>query len=221
MDYLHGKVFANGEEIIVENIENFLRNHLNYIYTEYIKPTGVFERISKDIHTLRLVTINYADGPKIVGGYLRFSANDLGGGNYKSLDESHAERYNIFSEVNIDTGEFNNAQKVYLGRKEKVDSHPLSKVKICGKIPDFKKLCDIILGIAKRFNTLDYLGFDIGVTIDGFKCMEINTHPGIGYMQMFKSLYSDSDVKEYFYSKITAIDILSEKDIKLRNRILR
>lgn len=67
------------------------------------------------------------------------------------------------------------------------------------------------MGVAKRFNTIEYMGFDIGITENGFKCMEINSHPGIGYMQLYKSLLADEFTEKYFKKKIKQIDLLSEQ----------
>jgi len=49
--------------------------------------------------------------------------------------------------------------------------------------------------------------------------MEINSHPGIGYLQAYEWFYTDLELKEYFHSKIRAIDSLSPEQKQLRNMI--
>ena len=65
------------------------------------------------------------------------------------------------------------------------------------------------------------MGFDIGVTDKGFKCMEINSHPGIDYVQMYRPLFADLFTEKYFKSKIDKINSLSDVEILERNGILR
>lgn len=63
------------------------------------------------------------------------------------------------------------------------------------------------------------MGFDIGVTDKGFKCMEINSHPGIDYVQMYRPLFADLFTEKYFKSKIDKINSLSDVD-KLKRRFI-
>ena len=56
--------------------------------------------------------------------------------------------------------------------------------------------------ISKRFFNVELMGFDIGITQNGIKIMEINTHPGIKYMQVYEPLLENEINKMYFETKI-------------------
>ena len=56
--------------------------------------------------------------------------------------------------------------------------------------------------LSKYLCNLEFIGFDFGITDNGIKLMEVNTHPGIKYMQVFKSLYDNKIVKDYFMKKL-------------------
>ena len=78
-----------------------------------------------------------------------------------------------------------------------------------------------ILGIAKLFSLVEYMGFDIGLTDRGPKIMEINSHPGIGYLQMFRGFFTDERLGKYFRAKIDMLEALSEREKLSRNGITR
>ena len=59
-----------------------------------------------------------------------------------------------------------------------------------------------ILGIARLLSNVEYMGFDVGITDHGAKIMEINSHPGIGYLQCFRGFYTDERLGGYFRSKL-------------------
>lgn len=222
MSFQDGLYFINDEEVSKEEISEFVASHPNYVFTEYLHPSELFGKYGNQIHTMRIVTLN--DGgcnPQIVGGYLRLPNKNNGEANYSVLNGTDINKFNLFVELNFQKGEFGNAKKTYANRIEDTERHPDTNAVIVGVIPNYDKLKQTILDIAQRFNTLEWLGFDIGVTNDGFKCMEINTHPGIKYMQVFRSLYADDYTREYFLRKVYEIDSLHEEARQKRNLILR
>lgn len=222
LSFDNSKLYANKTEISEEELREFVKSHPNYVFTEYIRPNKQFAKYSPQIHTLRVVTLNETgENPRIIGGYLRIPNKYNGDANYTVLDGTNAGgAFNLFVEVNMETGEYGNAKKIFVNHIENTLVHPDTGEKICGIIENFNNLRETVLGIARRFNTLEFLGFDIGVTDKGFKCMEINTHPGIKYMQIFKPLL-EGNTKDYFQKKIKEIDDLSTEMKKNRNNIIR
>ena len=90
-----------------------------------------------------------------------------------------------------------------------------------GFIPNYDKLKDLVLGICDKYRILEYMGFDLCFSTKGFKCMEINTHPGIRHMQIFKSLLADDMTREYFERKIHEIDNMDDSQKIIRNGLMR
>lgn len=221
LSYCDGVFSLNHQTVTEEDVLEFVHTHPNYVFTEYIRPSSDFEHYSPLIHPLRLVTLNENGTSRIIGGYLRLPCENTGEANYTVLDGTDTGKFNIFAGVNFDSGEYGNAQKTFINRIEPCAIHPDTGVEITGRIDNYEELKRTVLSIANRFNTLEWLGFDIGVTDKGFKCMEINSHPGIKYMQIFKPLLSDGSLRDYLFRKLREIGQLTELEMKARYSIPR
>lgn len=220
LSYENACFCINGEAKSESEILKFIEENPNYIFTEYLRPSYEFERYSKQIHTLRVVTINQNGyNPQIVFGYLRFPNDTSGEANYNILDVK--EKYNLYTYVDLENGKFLNSIKVYVDHVVPTDIHPDTGIELKGFLPGYANLKERILGIAKLFSNLEYMGFDIGVTKAGYKIMEINSHPGISATQIAVPMYSNPILKKYFKGKIATIDNLSEENKKKRNLIER
>ena len=222
MSYDGKRYFINNKEINEEEIEQLLERYPNYIFTEYLRPCKQFEVYSPHIHTLRIVTVNETGNiPVIIGGYLRIPHKNSGEANYIIINRDTPDIFNIFIKVNFDTGEFGPGKKIYANRAVDIDCHPDNGYSLHGFIENYDTLKETVLGIATRFSTVELMGFDIGITDHGFKCMEINSHPGIKYMQIFAPFFSVPYLGEYFTKKIMEVDGLSDEEKIKRNMILR
>lgn len=222
MSCVDGKVLADGIEINESNIEDFLSQHINYVFQEYLVPNKEFIKYSPQIHTLRIVTLNpHGNDPMILGGYLRIPNNGNGESNYTILNGSSTDEYNLYVDVDIENGVFQGGWKVYVNQLIKCDAHPDNGIPLQGSIPHYDELKSIVLNVAERFNTLEIMGFDIGITDEGFKCMEINSFPGIKYMQIVKPLMVNPVFKSYIEERLKQIDSLSIEQKKKRSNIIR
>lgn len=222
LSYCDEEFYIDDKTVTIEDIKEFVMTHKNYVFTEFLTSGKAIRELSPQVPTLRLMVLNEnGRNPIIVRAWMRFS-NDLSGtSNYVTLDGSSLDKYTIITYVNPETGDFGNTKAVYADHIEDIDCHPNTKALLRGTIEDYDLLKENVLEIANRFPTLEWMGFDIGITDDGFKCMEINSHPGIKYTQMFEPLYKDSIAGTYFKRKIVEIDNLSEEEKCRRNDILR
>lgn len=215
--YMDGDaVVLNGKRVPIFQVGEALKSFSNYIFTEYIRPCKEFSKYYPAIHTLRLVTVNeHGNTPRIIGGYLRIPSRLSGDANFIVLS-NHTDQYNVFVELNVETGKYGNAKLTFVNGVKNTRVHPDSNIEISGVVPNYAELKQTVLGIARRFSTVEYMGFDIGVTEKGFRCMEINSHPGIKYMQIFHSLYEDPETAAYFRKKIAEIDAMSDAEREMR-----
>lgn len=222
LSYKNNTFFINDEICERADIEYFINQHANYIFTEYLYPSAKFKRIFPIIHTLRVVVIN-KDGinPRIVGGYFRFPNKTSGIANYTIVGGVHINDYNVVLDVNFETGKVGNAKLTYATHVESTKIHPDTKVILENVIDDIDELKKTILGVSKRLNIVEFMGFDVGITENGFKCMEINSHAGIKYMQIFHPFFKNEYLKRYFIEKIEEINNLTVTDKRNRNMILR
>lgn len=86
-----------------------------------------------------------------------------------------------------------------------VDTHPESGASLTGSIDEWSDVLNLVFSVSERLRPLEWLGFDIGLTSDGPKIMEINSHPGLHYVQVFAPLLADSRVADYFAEKADAL----------------
>ena len=79
----------------------------------------------------------------------------------------------------------------------------------------------MVEGLADRFNLVEWMGFDVCVTPDGPKLIEINSHSGSKYLQMFTPFMADEYLGGYFRGKLDAIAALDARGVAARNATVR
>ena len=222
MSYIDDVFYLNGKVVSRDGIQEFLFSHPNYIYTQYIVPAEYLRCYGEKIHTIRLIVLNEkGDNPQIVGGYVRFPMDNNGEANYSVLDTNDIVNYNFFVGIDVQTGQFGKAKKVFENHVEDTDVHPETGAVIKGGVEDYASLAEMVLGIARRFNVLQWFGVDIGATDEGFKCMEINTFPGVAYPQIFTPLMENKDCRQFFMNKMEEIDAMNTKNHLIRKDVKR
>lgn len=124
--------------------------------------------------------------------------------------------------MGLDTsdGMYGPGKLIYINKVVDTDFHPECGAPLNGIIEGYDELKRIVLNVASRFNMCSYMGFDIGITNKGFKCMEINTHPGIKYLQVFKPLMSNNVMKDYFAKRIAQIEKMNPDEKWQRENIM-
>lgn len=217
LSYLNNHFFIDDKETTEDDISNFVFEHPNYLYTEYIVAGCGMEKIHPLIHTIRVLVINDSgNNPQVIGGYLRFPNESTGTANYVSNGDT---QFAYVCNIDIQTGRFFDGTICFLNKTIKNSIHPSYNVLAEGTIPFWKDIFRDSVGMAKLFFGSEVLGFDFGITPNGPKLMEINTFPGLHYIQMFKPLLSNDVFKNYYVKKLKKINNLSETDKQHRNRI--
>ena len=97
--------------------------------------------------------------------------------------------------------------------------HPDSGVLAEGMVEDWPQIEERLKQLALRLVPLSYLGFDLGLTDKGPKLMEINSHPGIEYVQLHKPLMADPVAGAYYRECIAKVDALTPEQKRARNGI--
>lgn len=220
--------FKNGEYRINDKVADsaaiiaFVRQHPNYVFTEYIHPDKAWEAYSPLIHTVRLVVLNeHGSDPRIVGNYIRVPYSSSGASNYIMHDGTNNDLCNLFVSLDLDTGRYDQAVAVDVKSVKKITRHPDTAALLQGTLAHFAELKQLALDISLWYNNLEFIGFDFGVTDHGVKLMEINTHPAIMITQLSRPLCLDPANRAYFERRLHEIDMLSETDKAARNAILR
>lgn len=163
----------NGEEVEEQAVIDLLEDPKNqYLITEYIEmhPT-IAEIYPKSVNTIRMIVFK-KDGttPELGNAYLRIGSSASG-----YVDNTAAG--GMLAEIDVASGRFGNAQALVRGRVEPCPRHPDTDVLIEGLVPHWEDVKAQILRMAESFSQLEYLGFDVAITDDGFKIPEINRFP--------------------------------------------
>ena len=210
-----GNIRINGKVSKEEDIEKFVMDHPNYVFTEYLFPISDLAELSNNIiHTLRLVVLNEeGNNPSIEGGYFRFATKAHGATNHMNDEGNGQAEFDLVTQIDYVTGEFGDAYAVYHDRKNKMKLHPDTGKVIAGKIDNWEEIKKNVLEIAKFFFGVEWIGFDLCIDSNGkLRIMEINTHPGIKYMQLYQPLYKKANIKQYITNKLLQInDMDAEK----------
>jgi len=168
------KYHLNDQVMEKEEIQKILFNRRDqYLITEYIKMHPKIKEIySGAVSTLRVIVFK-KDGvnPEIGDVYMRVGTSKTGG-----VDNMKAG--GIAVEVDIQTGRFFNAKVLKDNRIVPCEYHPDTGKKIEGFLPNWEKIKSAVLEMATALSQLEYLGFDLAITEDGFKIPEINRSPG-------------------------------------------
>ena len=75
--------------------------------------------------------------------------------------------------------------------------HPDTGTLLEGVLPNWDHIKDGVLKVSKQIPQLEYLGFDIAITKNGFKILEINIH-----QDLHKACEFTKDMNKFFAEKI-------------------
>lgn len=168
-----GEYRLNHQSAQVEDVLAILQNPANqYLVTEYIDMHDEIKRIySGAVNTIRMIVFK-KDGknPVIGNAYMRFGSQRTG-----AVDNMGAG--GMYARVDVDTGRFYDAKIIEANEIKPCLYHPDTNVKIDGYLPNWEKVKQDVLDVARSIPQLEYFGFDLALTADGLKFPEINRFP--------------------------------------------
>ena len=163
-----------------------------YIVTEYLFLHEELRRIyPHSVNTIRVAVVNQSGfEPKIMQTYMRIGSSSTG-------FTDNVGYGGICAKVDIDTGEYYCPERIVDHVFVPCPVHPDTGVQIKGIVPNWSYMCEGVKSVCSFMPELEYLGFDIAITDDGFKILEINIH------QDLHKVYEHSDeFREYFRDKM-------------------
>ena len=216
-------LLVDSKPVGLDGLAAFVQANPNYVLTEFIRPSKALAAIDPLIHTLRVLLVN-PDGvsPTTLAAYLRFGlgANKTGDvANYRPPTAEDICSFNV--QVDLATGHFGNGKLVYANRVVDAPAHPDSGVVAEGTLEYWPETLKMMHDVALRLGPVEYLGFDLGITEDGPKIMEINSHTGVKYLQLFTPLMAHEAAGAYFRAKLDALEALDDQARARRNGIVR
>lgn len=165
---------VNKKEYNRSEFSEFLKSLDNYIITEYVQMHSRLKKIYPDaVNTIRVTVINETGNTPIISfAFMRI-------GTKKSGIVDNVAQGGMVCKVNVETGEFYDGEALKNHVYIKADVHPDTGEKIQGTIPNWEIVKTEIIKMAQYYPQLEWLGYDIAITEDGFKIIEINSHQGL------------------------------------------
>jgi hypothetical protein len=193
VEFQDGSYLINGKPSGKEDFIAFLGTLDDYIVTEYIVAHSFLQDINRYApNIIRLIVIN-PDGksPKLISSYLRIGQQSTG---YTELTPSGG----IFCGIDLEEGGLFDAKLFDGPIVSSVSKHPDTDRTIEGHLPHWKETIESIYEICEYVPNLSYLGFDLILTEDSFKIIEINSLSGISYIQLFHPFLRSEEGKAFF-----------------------
>ena len=191
MEYADGKYLINGKEMTEDEIVAMISGFKSiYVITEYLFMHHELKKIyPNSVNTIRVAVVNQsAYEPKIMQTYMRI-------GSSKSGFTDNVGYGGICAKIDTATGRYYCAEQLRNHKFTPCPKHPDTGVEIEGIVPNWDYMCEGVLNICRFMPELEYLGFDIAITDDGFKIIEINIHQDLHkvaeHSPEFKQFYQD------------------------------
>jgi hypothetical protein len=162
-----------------------------YIITEFIQAHRDLRKIwDGSPNSLRIMVIRERDKlPEIVFCFIRFGVKNTG---------VIEDPYGVRCRVDLHTGSFSGGEIHTDFKMLESKFHPDSKVLVEGVVPHWNLVKEKILEISDTISQVKYLGYDVIITDDGFKIIEINSHQGLELIQYYQPLLIDGVSKDLF-----------------------
>ena len=182
IEWRNGAAMINRKPVTIVEFEQFVAGCGNHIVSEYVTAHSKLRSIyAHTANTLRIWTIHVPGQPSIIGGaFIRFGTNRSG-----VVDNVAAG--GISCGVRVEDGSLFEPCAEERTKVTYITVHPDTGVPVAGVIPHWNRVKEKILEICAYVPELCYLGFDVVVTEEGLKILEINSHqdPSVQLHQPF------------------------------------
>jgi hypothetical protein len=192
---------VNNNKVPLETLRTSIKGWMKvetggYLITEYLYPCQELSQMWESTpNAIRLSVIRKKhEAPVINGAYIRFGTKKTG-----VIDNANAG--GVTCEIDLNDGRFFNG----IMFKDKIiyecRYHPDTKELVEGTVPRWTQLKEKIIEISQYIPEIIYMGYDVVVTDDGFKIIEINSHQGISNLQLY-SPYLKNEITSRFFKEL-------------------
>ncbi len=185
--------YINGKSATGKDIKDLITRQTSfYVITDYINMHHEIKEIyAKSVNSIRVMAINETGyDPKIMQTYIRIGSSKTG-------YTDNVGYGGICAMIDAD-GYIYQPEKIINHKFYPCERHPDTNTEIAGRrIPHWDMICDGIKRVCLSMPELEYLGFDIAVTEDGFNIIEINIH-----QDLHKVAEHSQEIKDFFKRKI-------------------
>lgn len=195
LEYIDERYYVTGKESSKEELLALLKSLNYYLVTEFIVNHETIYHVWPDsTNTLRILMANVDGELIVVRSFMRF-------GHAKSNGVDNAHTGGLEAIIDEDTGKVLFAIAIdEKGFSKRVTEHPDSGVSFDFVVPRWDEVVSRCKEIGRAYPELRYFGFDIAVTDDGFKILEINSLSGLMAAQMKAPFLTDPKTRRVYES---------------------
>lgn len=194
IEYQKGVITVNGEPTSEANFKEFLKRIRNYIICECVINCASIAKVNPgSLNTVRFNFMNRREAdPKLLNCFMRFGTVASG-----AVDNGRAG--GIMVPADPVTGETSMAvQFAKDGSPTFHRVHPDTNEPFPEYIPFFEETIDALSSLLKKYPMLEYVGFDIAFTEDGFKIIEANSLNDLNSVNLHHGVLSDESARVFF-----------------------
>jgi hypothetical protein len=185
-----GQLFLNREPVQPADLRERIRSLNSYIATTRVRQAPYAARLfSKTTNTIRVLTmIDPVNGE----AFPAYAVHRIG--TEASYPVDNCDSGGIYCLIDLETGRL--SHPIAKGGK-RLDRHPDTGMQIEGvAVPGWSELLESIVHLAQKLDFIDYAGWDVVVTDDGFTVLEGNYNPGLH--QMFGPILVSDRVRAFY-----------------------
>lgn len=194
--YTDGAMYLNDTKTDRAALEQFLFGHEGlYLITEYVEMHPFIASIYPGaLNTVRVNCMNKVGERGVIGACFLKVGHAKGG----YTDNINTAAGGIMVDMDKYTGAIRNSEFKRGNWYTPCPVHPDTGVTLEGTIPHWDMVIDGVKRIANALPQIEYMGFDIAITPEGFKVIEINVFP-----DYTKFLLKDEETQEFLKNKVT------------------
>lgn len=183
----------------VEVIDELFRAE-SFLISEFIEPCAslrVFNNLSTA--TIRVVAIRDKEKTTLTGAYLRT-------GTQMSGFVDNMSKGGVLSAVEVSSGKILSPILQFTGGDYQViEAHPDTGKPIQGQFSNWKEVIEVLKQIGDYCPQLKYIGYDIAMTDDGFRILEMNSLQDLINIEWYFGLKPDPVFMSFFNKRCQGI----------------
>lgn len=193
--YADGAMYLNDEKTDKAALEQFLFGHEGlYLITEYVEMHPFIAAMyPKALNTVRVTCMNKTAERGVIGACFLKVGHSKGG----YTDNINTAAGGIMLDVDKRSGLIRNSEFKRGNWYTPCPVHPDTGVALTGAIPHWDMIIDGVKRIASELPQIEYMGFDVAVTPEGYKVIEINVFP-----DYTKFLLKDDAIQAFIRDKV-------------------
>ncbi len=193
VEYRDGTYYLNNSPTSEHSLRGRIKKFKSfYIVTEYVNMHDEIKALYPgSVNTIRVMMLN-RDGhhPQIMDAYMRI-------GSAKSGVTDNVAYGGIVCSIDVDSGEYREGLRIVNHVFVSTECHPDTEAELHGIIPNWAAIKQGLVDISQHMPQLEYLGFDVVCTPEGFIILEINSH-----QDLHRYRYLDQRIKNFYFYKL-------------------